>query len=424
MKQFLIITIIVLIRHLSISQCVNHVNTNPPFANNDFLPTALGGFNAYVDPHFTTNLSSNSIDNEIYYPIYNTNTYPHFYIFGESYPDSIPNLDSTVGMISFSSPFVPLNAFKPSVFELGVKHQFSQINNSVSPSVSNYSDFEDNFASLNEFSFDVYLKIGLNARYSTINQDGLPNEFDYLYTIKIPDSMLFLNPNFTPIENLNGSSQDFGQWNDYLTLEQTHFDGTDIEGCKLQDETYTCWARYDVLITGDLTTDGIHEVFIKAGSIIEVEPEAFIEPEITLMIESFFDFSEPMPMQTPEQVEVFCSQGKYKGSSLERSIAAHLDSLAQANPKPQPEPEPLEFSIFPNPTNGSAQAFVTLPEMATVSITVIDITGKVIGEPMQNSVLDSGRNFQNLQTEGLSPGVYFVHLVVNGEKYVERLVKR
>ena len=60
----------------------------------------------------------------------------------------------------------------------------------------------------------------------------------------------------------------------------------------------------------------------------------------------------------------------------------------------------------------------------TVSITIVDLSGKIVGSPVQNVTLANGRNLQNLETESLLPGVYLVHLVVNGEKFVQRLVKQ
>jgi hypothetical protein len=65
-----------------------------------------------------------------------------------------------------------------------------------------------------------------------------------------------------------------------------------------------------------------------------------------------------------------------------------------------------------------------LPELSTVSLTILDVSGKVLGKPATNEVLPIGRNVVNLESEPLAPGVYFVHLVVNGEKFVQRLVKQ
>jgi hypothetical protein len=167
------------------------------------------------------------------------------------------------------------------------------------------------------------------------------------------------------------------------------------------------------------------EVEFIAGNEIEVEPESQIDPEVILRIESPWQIHE-MPEVDTEFVQNFCNSQNpvYQANRLSPQLQSYYDSIAQANPTPQPQPAPIEFIVFPNPTTGASQAGLNLPELATVSISIVDITGKVQGRPVQNQVLPMGRNVLNLESEPLAPGVYFVQVVVNGEKLTQRLVKQ
>ena len=253
---------------------------------------------------------------------------------------------------------------------------------------------------------------------STIN-----NVFDYLFTFKIDNDSIVL-VNAEPIPSIQGTPYDILYPND-LVIGNTLFDGTQVYGCKLLQNQYICCAINDIEINGDVSVVNGYSVTFKAGNSIVVEPEAEIDPEVLLIVEPIYDFSQPMPMQSDLAVKTFCEDTtQYKALLTERSVQLFYDSLAQANPAPQPEPSPIEFIVFPNPTTGASQAGLNLPELATVSISIVDITGKVQGRPVQKQVLPMGRNVLNLESEPLAPGVYFVQVVVNGEKLMQRLVKQ
>ncbi len=132
-----------------------------------------------------------------------------------------------------------------------------------------------------------------------------------------------------------------------------------------------------------------------------------------------------MPPVSPNYVEDFC-KGLLQGLP---NYAAHFtprtsEEISQDAILLSEISEPIEFIVFPNPTTGASQAGLVLPELSTVSISVIDITGKVQGRLVRNQVLPMGRNVVNLESEPLAPGVYFVQLVFNGEKLTQRFVKQ
>ncbi len=84
----------------------------------------------------------------------------------------------------------------------------------------------------------------------------------------------------------------------------------------------------------------------------------------------------------------------------------------------------LNTSIYPNPTSDEAKINVENYDNANlgvINISLADATGKV----MQNTTTENIENVQyegTLNVRGYKAGVYFVSVVVNGEKQVKRLV--
>jgi hypothetical protein len=258
--------------------------------------------------------------------------------------------------------------------------------------------------------------------------------FNYVRTFKA--HTMTQNQSGYDINLAPGGSGDFGLLN--LTLTNPEFNGQAVYGCHLNGNTYTCSAWQPIVIQGIVSIHPDYNVIVQSGTEINVIPlnnfdeygnftgtsQTFIPNEMLLQIVPMLDLSNPTPAQTPQQIQTFCASTLYQAGALVRSVQDMLDSLAQANPAPQPEPSPIEFIVFPNPTTGASQAGLNLPELATVSISILDITGKVQGRPVQNQVLPMGRNVLNLESEPLASGVYFVQVVVNGEKLTQRLVKQ
>jgi hypothetical protein len=68
----------------------------------------------------------------------------------------------------------------------------------------------------------------------------------------------------------------------------------------------------------------------------------------------------------------------------------------------------------PNPFNGTTQIWYKLDEEALVTIKVFDYTGKLIKSYNQDK-MDKGSHFVEFASEGLSAGIYFYSLEVNGQ---------
>jgi hypothetical protein len=282
----------------------------------------------------------------------------------------------------------------------------------------------------------LVLKLEVSIIYESFHEDGSPHASTEVHSFDIDlnddSSVEYVSAPLAELWMFYVYDKSKTKESIYLTGD-IHFDGSPVEFFNYlpNQNKYVAYTWNEIVIeNANLTIEpnsGI-QVEIIAGELIDVYPTVSINPEIVLRISEskFWDTeTNPMPPVTPEYVERFCrglldGLPNYAADIMQRSAwDFEEDSIAFDMP-----PDPIEFIIFPNPTTGASQAGIYLPELATVSITIVDLSGKVVGRPVQNVTLANGRNLQNLETESLVPGIYLVHLVVNGEKFVQRLVKQ
>jgi hypothetical protein len=72
------------------------------------------------------------------------------------------------------------------------------------------------------------------------------------------------------------------------------------------------------------------------------------------------------------------------------------------------------LSVYPNPASTMAEVEMSLKQDATVTISVLDAMGQVTIQPADN-LLNAGSHTVNIPVSGLSTGLYFVKISVNGE---------
>jgi hypothetical protein len=78
--------------------------------------------------------------------------------------------------------------------------------------------------------------------------------------------------------------------------------------------------------------------------------------------------------------------------------------------------------MFPNPTHNSASIFFTLSDAATIRFHVCDISGRVV-EKERIFESGAGNNSYVINSEQkLQPGIYFVNVSVNGQKFTRKLL--
>jgi hypothetical protein len=341
-----------------------------------------------------------TLPNSLFYPTGNNRTEISAGYFDESYCTSNCGFGSNPG--------------NPAVYSAGANlKNRSWANSSILPQQMN------NF----KLDYKVYLKLIVEVEFLDPLLSGDPSEFSYVFMYEIPDSKVVeLNDQMINPDVIPGSSYDIGNSN--LILNGVHFNGQSVPGCGQWGNTYICRSSDVATISGNILIDAPYNVIVIAENEINVLPESNIPPECILKIEPYINqLSSPMLPMNESNVLNWCNSTSYQAHTSRYSIPENSDdSIPEINVLEQKDP--IEFTLFPNPTTGASQAGIYLPELATVSITIIDVSGKIVGSPVQNVTLANGRNVQNLETESLQPGVYLVHLVVNGEKIVQRLVKQ
>lgn len=167
-----------------------------------------------------------------------------------------------------------------------------------------------------------------------------------------------------------------------------------------------------------------YDVHVKAGNEITVIPEAVLPPEMVLSIEPILDYSNPMPPVNQTYVTDFClDTEKYNARNGTKILPSPLDSLEENTPSSLEEQDNFSFDVYPNPTGAQTTVALTLDEQAIVDLVVTDISGKVLLSGLSNTQVGFGRSEYQLATETLASGIYLVHLSVNGERHVKRLIK-
>ncbi len=78
------------------------------------------------------------------------------------------------------------------------------------------------------------------------------------------------------------------------------------------------------------------------------------------------------------------------------------------------------LAVFPNPTRDELTAVFVLPEAGQVQLLVTDLTGRIMQQQQMNA--DAGRQEAKVNANALVPGVYFIHLMTNGERVTKKFV--
>jgi hypothetical protein len=273
---------------------------------------------------------------------------------------------------------------------------------------------------------EFYLKLLINVTYEGEKSDGSPHEYTYMFTYKIDPNDISIDFN-TPIDpNLvAGSPGHINQYPQYLFLDGENFDGAAIEGCQLNGNTYLCKAIEEAELTGTFTVANGYNVIVEAGNEVRVLPEAITPPEMVWQIVPVWDFSNPMPPVDAEYVQGFCKEeGLYAANIPTKSIGDNSINIAPPSTGEPAQRSNFNYIIVPNPTTGDAYARVQLDEAASAALYITDLNGRKLGETTANNRLNKGQNSIQLPTAKLSKGIYLVHLIINNERHVKRLVKQ
>jgi len=95
-------------------------------------------------------------------------------------------------------------------------------------------------------------------------------------------------------------------------------------------------------------------------------------------------------------------------------IRGHLTGIPQTNISD------ANVSLFPVPAADKLNISFTLPNPATITINILNVTGQVIHS--ENAIYNGGQKVLTLNTSSLSGGLYFVELKYNGQNLMRRFV--
>ncbi len=267
----------------------------------------------------------------------------------------------------------------------------------------------------------IYLKLLINVTYEGEDSDGNLHEYTYVFSYKIdPDDIddSFTSPLYP---NLPGSPADITQYPENLFLDGINFDGSQIENCTLNGTIYNCKAWNDITLSGDFTVSSGYKVFIEAGNEIITVPESIISPEMIRQIVPVLDYSNPMPPVDETYVDDFCkSNGAYKARTSNMPLFNNDSTIVYE----EDVRDIFAFNIFPNPTSGSSAVSITLNESAKGELFITDMNGRTLATAFSGRALRAGQTEHQLPTASLASGIYLVHLFVDGERHVKRLVKQ
>ena len=367
------------------------------------------------------------------------------------YNEIIPEVE-VVSMIPFqisylthklSSVSLPINAFKTYPISFSIQNNFKRYYGHLGTSLPgcNYELNESNEYSWTEIMEyghklsvrKLELKIKVMIEFDSMRDDMIsPNETVQVFTYEID-----LNDNES-VDYQNTSLHEFLyagvhldkglHKKDLIINEDIHFNGSEIPNCILNNNfnRYTCLAYNSIEIDANISVEPGYSVKFESGNQIIVNPESVISPHVTLEIQEFLTIDEdsnPMPPVEADYVHDFCrgllDNNRYRANSRPGMPTAEGDSILVA----EAQEETFAFNIFPNPTNGRTTASVTLDESGTGELFITDISGRKLGVVLNNEMMRAGENTYQLPTETLNSGIYLIHLYVNGEHHVKRLVK-
>ncbi len=374
---------------------------------NDNLSLVADDFHyCFTDPLYTTNLSSMNTDVNSIENIYNTYSFQNGNEFNLPsgnyawYPyhsvDTLKRPTFKKRERNYKSDFIPKDAFYESIFEYGIK------NERVSPAGVNTLVIPEEYCF--ESKIDLELKILVEIEFNTLDENGENNKMIEVFTYKIPKNKL----TFTSQDIFsNLSSSNFNiDFPKNLNFNNVNFNGTNVSGCTLNGNSYTCKARENISLSGNISTTSGYNVNFNAGEEIVEFPESVINGEIIRQITPFYNYSHPMPQVNSTYIQSYCNinnaNSPYKADvptkqfSVKPQVSEGFENLKQEIN--------WDFSIYPNPTTSNTTVVLSGNNSTNYSVEVSDMTGKVIYSKVNNGEVSSSE----LELNGISKGVYFV----------------
>lgn len=398
----------------SIGKPINYLNDEYFYYN--------GLQSCFTDPNYITNLSSTNSDENSLEDIYNFYNFengnefnaPPGYVHYRPYlnPESIPTYKRQVR--NYTSNFMPIDAFYQSVYEFGIKNQRVSVPGSEGEIQPEDYGFNHNIS--------VELKLQVNIEFYSLDQHGENNRLTETFTYSIPNSHLIMVEGDI-IPNLASTSYNL-DFPENLNFTNVNFDGSVIDGCKLNGSIYECKALNTVSLDGVIQVGSGYDVHFIAGNEIVEHPGCEINPEVTREIIQFLDFSHPIPQQTEAEVVTFC--GTINNPSEYKANASTKDWKTDNFYGENDDYESFDYSnyifeinVYPNPSSGKFNVKVT-DRSSNIKISIYDMLGREV----KFKKSDLGQNEFFIEFSEPSTGMYNIQVIGdNGQETKRILVK-
>lgn len=79
--------------------------------------------------------------------------------------------------------------------------------------------------------------------------------------------------------------------------------------------------------------------------------------------------------------------------------------------------------FYPNPFSGSTNLEIVLPKASNVSLSVYDLAGRLMDNPVKNKPMTAGKHTITYTNKGLKPNAYLFVIETNGKKFTQKLLK-
>jgi hypothetical protein len=180
---------------------------------------------------------------------------------------------------------------------------------------------------------------------------------------------------------------------DNLTLSGTH----DFKAL----ETITVGNNFKVLSSSN--------VYLTAGQSVEFNEETEVNEMVHANVgldfsDNYMGYCEPSTYNSTPDIDAICAQNSvyYNRSRLSKKEGENLSGHVQNNI--------TEFKATPNPTNGITTLYINVSDESFFSISIFDITGKIVGKPITDRYYPKGDFEVPISIESFERGLYFISL--------------
>ena len=138
-------------------------------------------------------------------------------------------------------------------------------------------------------------------------------------------------------------------------------------------------------------------------------------------------YDNPVSFSSPTGIQMLAlaaTLDSYNSGSLNTTACSGSPtSITRSNPVSEIDRSTLSysFSVYPNPSNGSANISLSLPGSGKVSLTIYDVTGKLI-KTIANRELNEGVHTFNLDVNNFRAGIYLLRMQSGGISQTRKFI--